>query len=442
MVYVKKRFSIINLLFLAIGVFSTLPVVTLNIFGRMISYFTILLVFVVLYLIYCNYIKHRNMDIDISRTGKYYLFWMFFSIISCIFGTLYFSDNYVFKDAPYQYLPKILIYIVLFILFCGYGVKDEYMSSIIKGVFIGACINCLWAIIDGLVYYSFGLSINNIVFAEYIQYNGIRYGQLSLITSNGYRAGGFNYDPAHIGLCGTILCMYGVKTKRIRYVVVACMAFAMAQSTLGIISSAIIILISLVASIRNVLQNKMEIKIKNIVFIGFVFFALMIVFYFISLDSEFLINAINRLLSKFVDGAEQTRITYISKLPECVAMFPAIALIGTGYGTASYPYLESGVLSWRQRLIYAPYDPENNYVSYLFDCGIVGLVCYLVMIYLIIKNTSRFENNDMVVKLQGTVVAIFITGFFYHYTLHSMAMMVFMAGIIFLRNNNSIKNSL
>ncbi len=86
------------------------------------------------------------------------------------------------------------------LLSCGNRARRKKDGRLVlKGLLLGAVLNCVWAVLDGLCYYVAHFSLNNVVFSAYIERHGIALG-MSLILGNGLlRAAGFNTDPANIG---------------------------------------------------------------------------------------------------------------------------------------------------------------------------------------------------------------------------------------------------
>jgi len=75
-----------------------------------------------------------------------------------------------------------------------------------------------------------------------------------------------------------------------------------------------------------------------------------------------------------------------------------------GYGTGSYPYLLSNAASKSQ--IKETDNPHNEYLFLSVQFGLVGLLLFLLMIFLQLAETLTFRNQRERMLLQGVVLAI------------------------------------
>ena len=145
-----------------------------------------------------------------------------------------------------------------------------------------------------------------------------------------------------------------------------------------------------------------------------------------------------RVMSKFGSNSTETvRIIYNFRLFDAFLAAPFAGIFGTGFGTASYPYIQAGLIED----IFA-FDPESTYVSYLFDTGILGVSCYLMFLFLsykFIANNfySRKDDSETLAIIYAGVCAIFFTSFFYHYILYATHMMILMLVCIWAEYNRN-----
>lgn len=419
-----------NILFYLFGIFSTMPIVGINIGQKSVSFFMILVPIIILILLFK--LKYRNILL-LSKEGNLLLIFLFLSIVASLFGNVYFLENQEFRKNISTYIPKIMIYIILFLLLNVSNYKRNIIRYLVKGILMGAIINLVWASLDGFIYYMKGFSINNKLFSTYIINNDIRYGMLSLvIEGDGIRTAGFNYDPAHIGMLAPFVFGYAVLIKKKLLIIISILSLIMSQSVTGLACCFFIFVVILIK------EKKFKTLLKSIFFIfGLLFSIILIGKAFGSMDG--IINFIERILSKFGDNnTESLRMIYNFGVFYALLFSPFQFLIGTGFNTASYPFILSGLINRIDA-----YDPESTYISYLFDVGIVGLSCYIILLITIYKKSSLFvfksNYDEMDVIIFAGICAVIFSSFFYHYILYATHMMILITSCIWYKRRNRVE---
>ena len=182
------------------GITATMPIVTIpstNV-SMFIVFTTAFLVINLLPFVSDLHFKFGNNTVRL-------LMWLITSLLSCIFGLLYFISNDEWSLVVQGYIPKIIVFIFIIFLLTRY---IDLTVPLLKGLLFGAVANVVIAIVDAITYYSLVFSLINRWFQNYIITNNIRFGLISLTIGGTIRSGGFNYDPAHIGmLAPMIFCM-------------------------------------------------------------------------------------------------------------------------------------------------------------------------------------------------------------------------------------------
>ena len=419
----EKKYDYTSLLLFLLAIFSTMPIVSIPIGGKCISIFSFLLPITLLKIFFDGiYIEH------FSKTEKLFFSFLLFSLLGSFFGFFYFWGESNFSIIAISSIPKILIYFSLgYILFCA-RLKENQIKVMATGLLTGAILNLIWASLDGVLFYISGLSINNKTFSYYLKYQSeglIRYGMLSLTYGDkGIRACGFNYDPSHIGMLAPFVFAYSLISEK-KWLIFLVVFSALASQSVTVIASSLIILLFF-----NLLAKK---NIKQTIIIVTV---ILISLFFITQTplGNALYRVKERSIEKIDDKTEKYRKIYNFQFPLALLNSPIHVLWGTGFGTASNAFYRAGLIDF-----YEMYDPENTYVSYLFDLGFIGLIFYIKLLYEIIKitwiNSKKFPNKANSIVL-ASCFAICSSNIFYHYILYATTMMMLITSCMWCRHFN------
>lgn len=225
-----------------------------------------------------------------------------------------------------------------------------------EGLLLGAVLNCVWAVLDGLCYYVAHFSLNNVIFSAYIERHDIRLGQLSLILGNGLlRAAGFNMDPANIGFLGPIVIAYGLHKRRYGLTLIGLLSLVFSAST----TAAVVTLAIFALEWKNLIPKRkpsrkgMQMWMYLVILLGIAVAAaaavrlLPLVIRAAGLFAE-------RFNGVYVKGNEASpRKVYYAGFFKALLTAGVIAFTGSGLGTSSFPYIEmrNCSMSWNQTLI-------------------------------------------------------------------------------------------
>ena len=429
--------------FIALGIFSTMPVVTIPLGSRDISVFQ-LLFYAMLVSGLPSLFKNK---VHMRKNTNIFVLWLFEALFACVCGWVYFGVvESSFSNTALSYIPKIVAYIILcFEWLClDRENVDERIECILKGVLLGCVANAFWATIDGAGFYLFGKSINNIVFKGYIQRHNIRYGMLSISYSESglFRAAGFNSDPAQIGFVAPMVLYYGMKKRKYYLVVISVLSILASASLTALVSSVTVLIISLVLSEKT--EKKQIINQKTLMFA----FAMLVVFIIVlSGFGSTVIGTIQTAANRFFDRASNTylnsndasvRWIYLISAPKALINLNIFSIFGTGFGTASYGYVvDEGILNLIGSSRYRAFDPENTYVAYLLDTGIIGFVLflnYLVRLYKFFSKRIIDKPTDNEILIFSIVLSTILSMFFYHYILFSPQVIVSFIALMYIDN--------
>lgn len=430
-----KKLPIIDLLCILMGIFVTTPIITLKISGRHISIFTILFFLFLGYML-IDTLKCRK-NVKFGYMTKLYAMWFYIALISSVSGLLYFSSLPDWSSSVYDYMPKIVMYLSILIMVAMSEKKEEIIHSILKGFLIGCVLNISWAIIEGLVYYVFHFSLNNLVFADYAKTLPADRQFITILTAHGIRTPGFNYDPAHLGGIIPIIILYSAINRRYFLIVLSGIAIIFSQSTTALVCSIILLVINF-----KIFQPRIKKKVfsKKFAAAGIIIILVIIagsVFTNIQIIQSIKINLIgffDRVTSVYINNQKTgIRTLYLLYVPIGIIFNGIKVITGTGFGTASFPYVFSSNIRTALGInsIWA-YDPENTYISYLFDVGIIGLIIYVVVLY---KN-YQYYSNKWKDKEKSLILAslggIIFSGFFYHYTLTAYQVIILIMSTVLM----------
>lgn len=409
------------ILFVLLGASSTMSIVGWIVDGRFLSLFSISLALSIFFLMLSPKIKCAVEN----RSDIHFYIWMLISLLSCIFGYFFFSGMPRWQNASIAGISKIFLYTFLLFLLCRSKRRTRYIRYIATGLLLGMIINLVWCIADAAIFYTSGYSITNILFSAYIEAKEIRYGMISLIASGGgqIRCSGLNYDPANIGIFAPILAMYSLKSQK---KIILALAFLSVFASVSILALVGILLVFVFHLFSYKKFTKTFVTI--IVSVG-------ILLILITTNSN-LSKRMSKAVSNRIEMKEEAsglgdsnRNVYFTEFLPVALDNPMYLIIGTGFNTASYAYKETEHLKdvnlW-------PYDPECTYISFFFDCGLIGFSYFIMLLFSLYKKFNHLihlDNNDVYI-LYSAVIGTIIAFWGYHYTLYSVAMLITICAIV------------
>ncbi|MFQ6824410.1 MAG: O-antigen ligase family protein [Agathobacter sp.] len=409
-----KEYTPYKWILLILGVLATMPIIEINISFLSISAFRFFL-FITIFIM----LIQSNFTVPAVFRNRF-IVWMLWSLISCACGYLFFFGNAQWQQASISNITKIIAYLIFALLWFGQKNLSDYNKVVLKGLFIGAIANIIWATIDAACFYGLGFSLSNMVFARYGATHDVIYGTVSLIINNGrmIRSAGFNYDPAHLGFLIPFVMGYGFMKKKYLYLLLGGLGIIASASTTSLVCSILSIAVCVTMS------TKTKIGTKGI--IGVFFGAFVMVFVFVLFGDKFmpLIRQATLLFGDRVNtvyvssDTSNIRLEYIKYLPLAILELGPLLLTGTGYGTASYGYCHNSYTLSKLNIKNVPYDMENTYIAYLLDTGIIGLFLFFYLLFPLYsyykKNGGEDEENIIYIAiLSATIFSLF----FYHYIL-------------------------
>lgn len=430
MTQLKLKYSDRSVFFF-LGIFSTCSCLALVVGGHIISLYSITLILSFIILLRG---KKRSFDIMKSRLPRLFFLWTLIGLFSSSFGIICFANEDIdWVKTIISNIPKITLYLFLFCYIAKSQKRIIYSDAIIRGLMVGIIINVFWATIDAIIFYSSRISITNELFKSFITATNTRHGMLSLILGDGViRCAGLNGDPANIGMFAPILASYSLYSKKYwLYLLVIT----------GILSS-----VSIVGLASTIIITAIYITTKGKSIIGIIAVSIVVVIIGLpllsnnenSVSGQMIDAVVNRLEDKGDSNNQSTnaRTIYWLKFLPAALNTPTSILIGTGYNTASHYYIKGGFLE-SLKVPYKPFDPEQTYLSFYFDLGLIGFIVFLFLHIKVLYASYKRKDEKAYLLLFAGMEGIMISFMGYHYTLYSVSMLFLISGIVLISSNNN-----
>lgn len=436
-----KRSSIGEIISYVMGIFVTTPILTVRISNIHISIFNILFGIFFIYML-SDFILTRK-KVNVGRTTKLYAIWFYLALISSLFGLVYFNGMADWTRSIAGYMPRIIGFLLILIMLTFSKYKTQIAYAFFKGFFIGCLLNIGWAIIEGIVFYSAGYSLSNRLFSDYLSTLSANRQYSSIIRNGSIRVAGFNRDPAHLGGIIPIIIFSTIINKgKIYIILLSIVALVFSQSTTGLASTLLIMILNY----KKILP---KVSLKKIIKGSFLCVSIILSLYLLSVLTRehlyyqsILSNAqefSDRVSTVYINTEEKgIRTLYHLYTPLAIMNNNIRTLTGTGFGTASYPFVSSQEISNAIGLARIwPYDPESTYISYLFNLGVIGTVIYLHILFKNYRHYNKIENSKMNNLIFASLCGVIISGLFYHYTLTAYQVLIIIMSTVLMDKKQS-----
>lgn len=429
----KFSYKTTDIFYWGMGFFSTSQILALVVGGRVFALYSICLILAIIHL---AFYAPKAKPTSEKKLKQLFLGWMVLSFISGIFGLAYFINYADWVQRILGYFPKILMYLVLFNLMSRDKNKGSHIRLIVSGLKYGVLLNVVWSILDAITYYTLGYSLTNNTFASYIAAKDIRYGMLSLTQFGFIRSGGLNADPANLGMFATMLAAYAMLKKKYWLLL---LAIGSALASVSFIAILGIIMVFGYHFFKQMASSGFKVK-QLIPILG----VLLLVFYVLSSDNESIVGALSgvseRLETKEDLGTSDVRTQYWLNFIPAMFSSPIYWIIGTGYMTASYPYLVNNLVTHE----FEPYDPENTYFSNFFDFGLIGVILFItfyIKVWQKYKSAIAIKDSEFNIVMLALVEGTLIAFGGYHYTLYSVVLLFSICAILDYGGMQTISDS-
>lgn len=423
----KSNIVVVAIYFLT-GVFATAPILTIGFAGKLVSIFSIL--FVLFYAVSLWFAFDSKRSININSISLAFAAWYVLSLIASIAGVVYFGADSLWLSQIMSYVPKIFLYLTLLLCVMRWSDKRYVLTAFFKGFFCGCVANLMWSVFEGLYFYIFNDTLNDVLFVEYVKTLPDDRRYMTVVADGIIRTSGFNTDPAHLGVIIPIVFVYALFRRNWYLIALSLTSLVFSGSTTAAVTSMLAAMVSL---------GKFELKQIKLKSIGI---ALLGIFVAVTglLVNDFVRESVfknaqgfyNRATENYVSNSVQgPRHIYHAYLPEAIYFNGFKTLTGSGFGTASHPYVDNPEVSVNLDEEHRPYDPESTYISYLFDTGFLGLLLYIfVLISSIVFYRRRINIGFADLIIYSSLCGIFFSGFFYHYTLTAYQILILTFSVV------------
>lgn len=405
-----------------------MPIVTISFGDRLISIFSLLFGLLFISMLWMVFESPRRFH-PTSQSAAL-IFWLLLSLLASVAGAIFFHSDIAWFNQALSYIPKIFFYFML-LLFALKSKELNYPTEIfLKGFIVGCLLNLIWSVAEGLSFYLFDTVLNDALFVEFGKTLPEERPTMTIVADGIIRASGFNFDPAHLGGIIPIVFIYSILKRNFYAFILTLASLVFSGSTTAFVSCTLAVLIS-IGRLNIVKYSVAASSIKNTgISALLMIFSLAIISSNDGVRESIYRNAVgfyNRTNETYIDDRDQgPRYIYHAYLPEAMANSGIMLLTGSGFGTASHPYVsDPDIKKILDAESYYPYDPESTYIAYLFDTGIFGLIFYaytLVSLLLIYRN--RLRNGSGSIVIYASLCGILFSGFFYHYILTAYQMLI------------------
>lgn len=420
-----------------LGFFSTTPIITLSYGSRDIALFRVLFYLIIVILGIRTITQQK---VRIGRNSIWLDYWLIEAVIACGLGGLILSSSAPqFARSATSYIVKTAAFLVFAVMWVNQPAEklNKANNVLFKGLLFGCIANLIWASIDGIGYYTLGFSVNNRLFAGYIARHHVRYNMLSLITRSGlFRAAGFNSDPAQIGFIAPLITCYACYKKKWWLLVLVLLGTLSSASTTALVTTAVVFLLWLIGTRPAIRRTTSR---NFIIVVAALLGAVIIWSLFGDQLGVFVSRAVSRIIHRLdrlyvqSDVTTNIRWQYVLFLPRALFNLNINSLFGLGFGTASYGYVTDDViLNVIGHQNYFAYDPENTYISYLLDTGVIGFALFVYFMVKLIRYFSgklRGEYTETEIIGFAGILSTILSMFFYHYILFTPQMLIAIVGL-------------
>lgn len=402
------RLSLINLdlkglIVLFLGIFSTFQFPQL--FGF--SFFTVLLI---LYFFVCLFTSLIIKEHNFKSLLVLLIFCVSISEVNCLI-----SDNYT--DWAYTSIKKYFLFLlVIFLSFYIKG-KNKYIEIFIRGVYVSCIIQLFWCLAQFVLFRFFRINLNLTIFTgifgiqESVAHvkNGIVY--LSGLNSN-------------VGMMVPVILFALVLTKNNFYKLLVTIIAITSGSSTPILAVVFFWILSYLLKFRD--GFRIRINSNYLVILIIILILMLSVIMFTDLGN-IIQDQLNKLYDRLysvlnnniTDSSTYAHFRYYSAAPHILEFIELnYILFGFGTGCAGIPFImffnQYSDLHWL---------PESDFITYLFNFGILGLLIFYSIIFLIIYRayTNRFD------KCFLFFASILFAGFFYGIQLNWVRLIEFIA---------------
>ncbi len=414
--------------------------------------------FLLLLLWLLGYKHHRIIkpnDKTVAQLTRMFLFILVFSLnfLSPILDEVLIPTGIDGVSPAIAYCIKTFANIIFFILL--FSINSEYRYIFLvhfsKGFILGIVVHFLYSIIQLFEWYVLG----NDIHTPLMEFFGITEEFLGGHPVLNYvmrplviRVAGFFWDPYFIGIMGCVAIFVSLTIKRVLLRNICLLAsfvvFIMSFSRTGFVSFfAVLCMIPFIGKRSHSFKEQISIR-KIIKYAAIVVVVVGVALPFV-LDKESREELSQGLKYKTEikadDEGDMKHVMYPIYSIEAVFHDPFHLLFGYGARNSSRGIYISGNLQ-KETKTKVTYTIESDWCKILIDNGIICFLVYMVFnisLVMVLIKRGKYEESYIPLFLLITVLATFISGFFYTINDSRWVWLVYAASIIYLNLVNEEK---
>lgn len=384
-------------------------------------------------------------------TRRFFIILLFcLNFISPIIDEFLFPSGIDGITPSIAYSVKTVVNILFFLLLLSLEGEDknDFLSFFCKGFLCGIAIHIIYSIIQLAEWYLFGVDIHTPLMASFGITEEFLGGHPVLnyvVPPLVIRAAGFFWDPYFIGIMGCVAIFVSLTIRNVFLrnvsLITSFIVFVLSFSRTGYV--ALIATILLIPFI-----SRYSTSFKERINSGKILKYSLVVFFVVTLSLPFVLDRNSREeLSqglkykaeiKVDDEGDMRHLMYPVYSIKAVFHDPYHLLLGYGARNSSRGLYVSGNIPNEMNSAVS-YDIESDWCKFLIDYGIVCFVVYLLFNISLIRALIRqgnFEESYVPLFLLITVLATFISGFFYTINDSRWVWLIYGAAIVYLNTDN------
>jgi len=411
--------------------------------------------FFVLLFFYVLTLKHKKavgLDKPVMQVKCFFIIILVFCLnfITPIVDNVLFPTGIDGVAPALAYAIKTAFNLVFFYeIFSLNGVsREKFINSFSKGFVFGIAFHILYSLYQLVAWYVFGEDIHTPLMESFGITEDFLGGHPVLnfvFRPLVIRTAGLFWDPYFIGIMGCVAIFLSLtinnKLVRITSAIISFLVFFMSFSRTGYVAFlAVLFLIPLLAKRNKSFCDKLN--IRTIVKYALIILAVGALCLPLVIDKETKQELSEGLKYKTEiksdDEGDMRHMMYPVYAIEAVLHDPLHLVFGYGARNSSRGIYISGNIPSETKGD-ASYDIESDWCKFLINYGIICFFIYLMFNIMLIKLLIRrghFDESFVPLFLLITILATFISGFFYTINDSRWVWLVYAAAIVYLMNEN------
>lgn len=411
--------------------------------------------FFVLLFFYVLTLKHKKavgLGKPVMQVKSFFIIILVFCLnfISPIVDNILFPTGIEGVSPALAYAIKTAFNLVFFYeIFSLNGVsREKFLNSFCKGFVFGIAFHILYSLYQLVAWYVFGEDIHTPLMESFGITEDFLGGHPVLnfvFRPLVIRTAGLFWDPYFIGIMGCVAIFLSLtlsnKVQRGVAVITSFLVFFMSFSRTGYLAfAAVLFLIPVIAKRSGSFGSKLNIgKLLKLLLIVIITGAVLVPLFIDKETKDEISQGLKyKTEIKVDDEGDMRHMMYPVYAVEAVLHDPLHLLFGYGARNSSRGIYISGNIP-QETKTEVSYDIESDWCKFLINYGIICFFIYIVFNIMLIKLLIRrghFDESFVPLFLLITILATFISGFFYTINDSRWVWLVYAAAIVYLMNEN------